>query len=144
MVNYSQGKVYKIEPIQGGEIYVGSTTKKYLSERMSEHRSNYKKWKAGIQGKCMSFDIFDKYRLENCQIILLESVNANSKEELHVREAHWIKSLECVNKVIPGRTQKEYREDNKDQIAEYQKEYQKQYHLDHKEQIKEQRKYINK
>ena len=33
MVNYSNGKIYKIEPIidhDEGDIYIGSTTKKYL------------------------------------------------------------------------------------------------------------------
>ena len=31
MVNYSEGKIYKIEAINGdGEIYIGSTTKKHL------------------------------------------------------------------------------------------------------------------
>ena len=41
MVNYSNGKVYKIEPISGGEegdVYIGSTTKRYLSQRMNTHR----------------------------------------------------------------------------------------------------------
>jgi hypothetical protein len=44
MPNYKQGKIYKIVAIDGpdDEIYIGSTTKKYLSERMSPHRNGYK------------------------------------------------------------------------------------------------------
>ena len=53
MVNYANGKIYKIESIINIEdieeplIYIGSTTKNYLSQRMDEHRSNYKMWKIG-------------------------------------------------------------------------------------------------
>ena len=52
MVNYNNGKVYKIEPIcehEEGEIYIGSTTKDYLSKRMVEHRNKYKMYKSGKQ-----------------------------------------------------------------------------------------------
>ena len=41
MVNYNNGKIYKIEPIvdhDEGDIYIGSTTKQYLSMRMDKHR----------------------------------------------------------------------------------------------------------
>ena len=50
MVNYNNGKIYKIEPIvdhDEGDIYIGSTTKHYLSQRMDKHRGNYKSWKNG-------------------------------------------------------------------------------------------------
>ena len=42
--DYSKGKVYKIEPISehdDGEIYIGSTIKEYLSQRMTKHRYSY-------------------------------------------------------------------------------------------------------
>jgi hypothetical protein len=125
MVNYSNGKIYKIEPISGedGDIYIGSTTKKLLSQRMTKHRSDYKEWKNGTITKTTSFDLFEKYGLENCKIILLENLNANSKDELISREAFYIRTLKCVNKVIPDRTRKEYREDKKDEIKEYEKKH---------------------
>lgn len=151
MVNYSNGKVYKIEPIQGGDIYVGSTTKQYLSQRMDTHRKCYKQWKKGERGKTMSFDIFDKYGLENCQIILLENVNCNDKNELLAREAHWIKELNCLNKVIPLQTKKEYYEKNREIIMdkkkiyrknnlEERKEYDKNYYEKNKNSIREYKK----
>jgi len=143
MVNYGNGKIYKIEPIQGGDIYVGSTTKQYLSQRMDKHRSDYKRWKAGQACKVMSFDVFEKYGIENCQIILLESVNATCKEELLVREAHYIQTLECVNKCIPGRTKKQYREDHKEEIKQYRDDHNdqiKQYYVNNKGKIAEQKK----
>ena len=121
MVNYSNGKIYKIESIvdhNEGEIYIGSTTKKYLSQRMDEHRRAYKQWKNNKHGKVQVFEIFDKYSVEGCQIVLIETVNAESKDELLAREKHYIKSFKCVNKCIPGRTKKEYYQDNNDTIKE--------------------------
>ena len=121
MVNYSNGKIYKIEPIvdhDEGEIYIGSTTKQYLSQRMDKHRSSYKQWKNNKHGKVQVFEIFDKYSVEGCQIVLIETVNAESKDELLAREKHYIKSFKCVNKCIPGRTRKEYYQDNYDIIKE--------------------------
>ena len=121
MVNYNFGKIYKIEPIvdhDEGDIYIGSTTKQYLSQRLDTHRSDYKQWKNNKHGKIQVFEIFDKYSVEGCQIVLIETVNAESKDELLAREKHYIKSFKCVNKCIPGRTRKEYYQDNYDIIKE--------------------------
>ena len=124
MVNYGNGKVYKIQRIGGNSnIYIGSTTKQYLSQRMDKHRSDYKQHKAGKRGLTTSFIIFDKYGIENCEIVLLESVNCNSKDELLKRERYYIENNDCVNIMVPGRTYKEYYEDNKDKIVEHRKKY---------------------
>jgi len=136
MVNYNNGKIYKIEPIvdhDEGDIYIGSTTKKYLSMRMDSHRSEYKRWENDKCGKIMVFDLFDKYGVENCQILLLEKYNCESKEELHAKEAFHIKNNKCVNKYIPGRTRKEHYEDNKEKLLENRKKY----HEENKEHDKE-------
>ena len=100
MVNYNNGKIYKIEAINGKpeDIYIGSTTL-LLCKRMAQHR----------EGKCSSKILFEKYGVENCKIILIENVNVNTKEELLQKEAFYIRSLECVNKQIPLRTKKEYK-----------------------------------
>ena len=81
----------------------------------------------------MVFDIFDKYGIENCEIILLENYPCSSKDELHAREGYYIKVTKCVKKNIAGRTKKEYYEDtdyskkyrerNKQSIAENNKKY---------------------
>eukprot|EP01080_Neovahlkampfia_damariscottae_P012895 gene12895-7314_t len=42
MVNYQNGKIYKIINLTNEKCYIGSTTQK-LSVRMAEHRSFYKK-----------------------------------------------------------------------------------------------------
>ena len=133
MVAQNNGKIYKVQNIAGDKIYIGSTNKKYLSQRMDTHRSDYKRWKAGKTGKVYSFDIFDEYGIENCVIVLIENYPCGSKDELRAREAHFIQTMVCVNKNIPGRTVEQYHEDNKEQIAEYSKEYYKNYNIVNKE-----------
>ena len=131
--NYSNGKIYKIEVIcdhDEGYVYIGSTTKQHLSQRFEYHIRDYKNYKEGLTNKTItSFKIFDKYGIENCNIILLELVNATCKEELLRREAYYIKSMQCVNKKVPLRTKKEYRKDNTELI--------KKYYQDNKEHFKE-------
>jgi ribosome-interacting GTPase 1 len=136
MTNYNNGKIYKIEPIcdhDENEIYIGSTTKDMLCQRMATHRMHYKQWKEGKRNKTMSHDLFDKYGIENCSIILIENVDANSKDELLAREKHYIKTLKCINKYIPKQTDREYYEKNKECILQKCKQYKQ----DNKEKIKE-------
>ena len=115
--NYNKGKIYKIEPkcdYEEGDIYIGSTTKEYLSQRMTAHRGGFKSFKSGSRKhRLTSFNLFDKYGVENCDIILLELVEANSKDELVSREAHYIRTIKCVNRFVPLRTDKEYYHKNK-------------------------------
>ena len=66
----------------------------------------------------------------------MENVNASSLDELKSREAYYIRTLKCVNKCIPLRTQAEWRKDNKDKT----KENNQIYNDKNKEQRKEQRK----
>jgi hypothetical protein len=151
MTDYQNGKIYKIEAHNGeeGDIYIGSTCKQHLSQRMDKHISYYKRWKEEkTKYTYTSFQLFDKYGIENCNIVLLESFPSDSKDSLLAKEAFYIKSIKCVNKFIPLRTQKEYYNDNKEnkkqyvqdnkiKIISYQKQYHDQYRQDNKEKIKE-------
>lgn len=132
---YLKSKIYKITDIGYNECYYGSTVQS-LSKRMGQHREKYHKYKKGEYHYITSFNLFDKYGLENCKIELVENYECKSKEELQQREAFWIKNNECVNKIIPGRTYKEWVEDNKEEIKEKKKKYQQ----DNKEVIKEKKK----
>ena len=118
MVNYQNGKIYKIESYEGNKIYIGATTKQYLSQRFVKHRSDYNYWKSGNMSvsKLNSFNLFDEYGLENCFITLIESFPCKSKDELYARESYYIKSIVCVNKTVPTRTKKEYYNDNSGKI----------------------------
>ena len=130
MVTYSKGKIYMICPnveYEEGEVYIGSTTKHYLSDRLFGHKKMYESYKIGkVRGRLAVYDLFDKYGSYNCEIILIESVNANSKAELFTREAYHIKNSKCVNKMLPINTREDilnrkkiYREKNHDQIQAY-------------------------
>jgi hypothetical protein len=50
---------------------------------------------------------------------LIEEYPCSSKDAKNAREGHYIRELNCVNKVIPGRTGKQYNEDNKEKRKEY-------------------------
>ena len=105
--DYQKTKIYKIESHLGDKIYIGSTAKEYLSQRFQQHKNAYKRWKNGTVGKYTSFELFDEYGIENCQIVLIEAYPCNSKDEKNAKEGHYIKTLNCVNKVVVGRTRKE-------------------------------------
>ena len=113
MVNSQSGKIYKIESNLGNKIYIGSTTKQCLSQRMDKHRSNYKYWQVNKTCFLTSFNVFEEYGVENCKIILIEAFPCNSKDELLAREAHYIRTLDCENKVVPKQIYLEYYEKRK-------------------------------
>ena len=106
---YEKAKVYKIWSTQGDKVYVGSTTKDYLSQRMVAHRDDYKRWKRGTHSYMTSFILFEEYCLDNCFIELLEAKSCCSKDELRQLEGKYIRDLICVNKYIAGRTNTEYK-----------------------------------
>jgi hypothetical protein len=128
MVNYGKGKIYKIQKIGGNsEIYIGSTTKDYLSQRMDKHRSGYRNWAIGTKG-LTSYKIFDLYGVENCEIVLLESVNCNTKDELHARERFHIENNVCVNirvpmRKLPANYHQMYQLNNKEKIKARRKQH---------------------
>ena len=144
MNKFERGKIYTIRSHKTPLIYVGSTTEKYLSNRMGKHRSSFKRYKNGNVGYCASFDILEIDT--DCYIELYEYYPCNTDLELKRREGEVIRSLDCVNKRIAGRTAKEWREDNKERINAKSKEYyddnkdeiaanRKQYRANNKERI---------
>jgi hypothetical protein len=113
MVNYQNGKIYKIEDLASEMTYIGSTTKERLCQRMVKHREAYGQWKNNNGPKYAVFDIFEKVGIENCKIVLIELYSCTSKDELTARESFYMRSTPCVNIKIIGRTAKEYRADNR-------------------------------
>ena len=124
-MDYSKTKIYKIYSHVGDKIYIGSTTKEYLSQRLATHKRGYKFYKSGNikYGLVRSYLLFDEYGVDNCIIELLESKECCSVEEKNRLEGTYIKSMVCVNKIISGNTKKEYREDNKEKLKEAKKKY---------------------
>jgi hypothetical protein len=127
MNRYQKGKIYKIYSFQTNKVYIGATIQP-LSQRISEHKSRYKRWQNGKHHYVTSFDII---KHGDAKIVLLQLAPCNTKEELHAIEYKHICENDCVNKVIPTRTIKKWRQDNKEKI----KQYKKQYREDNKEKI---------
>lgn len=95
MVNYQNGKIYKIissKPELKELCYVGSTTKRTLAERMSGHRSSCR---AGIISQI--YQVMRTHGIEHFQILLIENYPCNSKDELCVRERYWMDQLNSIN-----------------------------------------------
>lgn len=141
-MDYQNGKIYQITDIAYTKCYIGSTTQP-LCKRLYHHKKSYEFWKNGSKSKTTSFQLFEEFGVENCIIELIENYPCENKNELTKREGHYIKSTECVNKRIAGRTSKEYTEDNKDARKIYRennkvtiKQKTKDYAESHKEIIK--------
>ena len=116
MVNYQNAKIYMLESKEGGIRYYGSTTRT-LKKRLQGHKKDKKRYEEGKTNHyTTSFKILE---YEDCEISLVEDYSCNSKKELEIRERWYIENNECVNKQIPTRTDKEWREENKDKIKEY-------------------------
>ena len=117
MLDYSQGKIYKLISDQTDKIYIGSTVEPYLSRRLTGHKVAYNAWKTNTNTKyCSSFEILKN---DNYKIVLLELFPCNSKDVLCAKEQEWIDNLKenCVNK------NKSYTGINTENMAEYQKLY---------------------
>ena len=129
MNKFNNSKIYKLYSESSGLTYIGSTCEKYLSRRLAGHVRNYKNYLIVKNNYITSFEILkcDDYKIE-----LLKKVNVSDKDELRKIEGDFIRKIKCVNKFIAGRTQKEWREENK--------EYNKEYRKHNKDKIKEKKK----
>ena len=98
-MKYTIGKIYKLVSNETTDIYIGSTTQP-LSKRLGNHKSSFHAFMKTETGdnrnKFMSSFHLVKY--EDCQIILIESYECNSRDELVRRERYYIDTLDCVNK----------------------------------------------
>ena len=103
MVNFENARIYKITNIKNGKIYLGSTTDKYLSNRMAKHRAR--------KDSRLQREIGNIY---DCKIELIEKVETDNIIDLRQKEREYIEGAlncpfcKCVNKNIPNRSQKEY------------------------------------
>lgn len=130
VVNYQNAKIYVIRSPNTEKVYVGSTCQK-LCNRMANHMSSYRAYNKGSAKYTRSFEII---KLGGAYIELLEKCPCSCKEELHKTEGVYIRKHDCVNQRIAGRTQKEWRKDNKEWAA-WHKEYTKQWAADNKDKV---------
>jgi hypothetical protein len=80
---------------------------------MIKHKSGYKSWTNGKSRKATVYNICHKYGYLNFAIVLLQVRSCDSRIQLLAFESHFIRTLNCVNKVVPDRTIEEYKQDNK-------------------------------
>jgi putative protein kinase ArgK-like GTPase of G3E family len=126
MVKYEKSIIYKL-CCKNPEIkdeYIGSTTNFYRRKTAHKHRC--------ILETCDHYNLFvykfirDNGDWENWDMVEVEKYNAIDKNDLHKRERYYIETLKpSLNKSTPTRTKKEWAEDNKERLAEKQKEYYK-------------------
>jgi hypothetical protein len=112
-MDYKNGKIYKL--VGGGLTYYGSTCST-LTRRLCLHKKDFKN-NINISSKLL-FETGDEVK-----IFLVEKYPCADRMELNARERYWIENNECVNKNIPTRTDKEYRETYKEELKEKAKEY---------------------
>ena len=145
--DYSKAKIYMIVCRKTGLVYIGSTTKQYLSQRLDTHRTNYKAWLNKTGNYCYSVLVLEN---EDYYIKLLQLYPCTCNDELRMKEQEYIDANECVNhnnsytdkkeydKVYREEHKeehKEYRVENKEKIKEYNKVYNKVYYEENKEEI---------
>ncbi len=99
MVNYQNGKIYKIVDHTTDNIYIGSTCEPTLAKRLSKHVTSYKCYTTTkLTNYLTSFDIIKN---QNYEIILIENYPCQNRDELHAREAFWIQQIKCINRNLP-------------------------------------------
>ena len=123
-VDYSKGLIYKLcckDPTITN-IYIGSTTNMRTRKNRHKHSCN------NPNSKEYNYKVYQMIRecggFDNWNIILVEYVNATSKQELEKEERVVIELLKpTLNCVIPTRTHKEYYEDHKEKILKYSNDF---------------------
>ena len=82
---YNKAKIYRIVSNITGENYYGSTCEPTLARRLAKHRDSYNHHVKGKGHYVTSFKILET---NDYEIVLVENVNCNNKEELHQIERH--------------------------------------------------------
>ena len=113
MNKYQNGKIYKITSKQTDDVYIGSTIQS-LNDRFACHKFEFKTSNNSANHILKYDDVI---------ITLIELYPVNSKLELHQRERYHIEKNDCVNKFIPTRSKKEYREATKYKRPVYREKY---------------------
>ena len=109
------GYIYSIRSYHTELFYIGSTFGT-LRQRLFKHKQNFKRFNLQKYAYISSYEII-KY--DDVFIELVKTYENVNKMELRKFEGEHIRQNKCVNKMIAGRTRKEYRENNQDKIKQY-------------------------
>ena len=138
--DYKNGKVYCIRNSLDNDLYVGSSCQP-LCKRWQKHKDSLTTYKKDRK----LYSKMNELGVDNFYIELIEEYPCDNVEQLRRREGEIIREWKPIlNKQIAGRTEKEWREDNKEYLKEQKKvyeqenkerlsEYRKQYHQEHRE-----------
>ena len=160
MTKYDKSIIYKLccKDPSITDIYIGSTTnfksRKYQHKIVCNNQN-------GENYLCYKYVfIRDNGGWENWDMVQIKEFKCENKRELEAEERKIIEQTGAtLNKIMPTRTDKEWREKNKDTIKEYrkqyyeknkdeinknQKEYRKQYYEKNKDEINKKRRELYK
>jgi group I intron endonuclease len=126
-MEYKNGRIYQIRNTVSDDVYVGSTCQP-LSKRMAYHRGNMNS-KATLNRPL--YVKMKEYGVDCFYIELIEECPCENKEQLRKREGHFIREIATLNMIQAGRTPKEWLQENKERIEDYQHKY----HEQNKQQI---------
>ena len=113
------GRIYKIISTQGNECYIGSTFNT-TRDRFKNHKTHYEEWKKGKRDNMSVFQLFDKYGIQNCKIVLIKEYYVVDRYHLEVYETLWIykSNSNCINKYIPFNIKRLYKKQYNQQYQE--------------------------
>ena len=147
-IDYSKSIIYKLvcNDLNVTDLYVGSTTR--FSHRKAAHKSGC----TNPNSNHYNYNVYQFIRANgdwcNWSMIEVEKYPCTDGDQLRTRERYWYEQLNgTLNKQVPNRSQKQWREQNKEHYKEYQKDHYeqnkerlKEYQKDHYEQNKEHKK----
>jgi adenylate kinase family enzyme len=125
MIDYGNGKIYKIWHEATDMVYYGSTALE-LSIRMSIHRAMYKRFNpdeppSKYNQQCSSYVLFDMFGPFECKMDLVENYPCNSDVELRMREQFHLDKNVCINKNKAYESPEQKKERHRRRSAEYYK-----------------------
>jgi hypothetical protein len=153
MPDYKQGCIYKIkhnEDYDNANIYIGSTCN--FIRRKNNHKNSCNNEKHNNYNTPLYQYIRENGGWGSFIMIKIHNFPCENKYDLNIEERRVIDSLKPnLNKHIPTRCNKEWREDNREKLTEYYKEWRednreklaeksKEYREDNREKINEKNK----
>jgi len=126
------GRIYKIIVSSSNEVYVGSTFEE-LRHRWQRHKRRYFSYLNGTDEGYSALNLFDKYGIKNCKIMLVKEYDVVDRLHLEVYESIWIMKLRSINKNIPFSIKLLSRKFNYLQNKEERCKYSREYHENNKE-----------
>ena len=115
---YQKGKIYAVRNTDDDDIYIGSTTQ-FLSKRLYDHKVN----STDTTNNSLLYVKMREVGPNKFYIELIENYPCINREELNRREGEIIRERATLNKLVAGRTRREYMDEYKEYFDNYHREY---------------------